>query len=355
MPKAQRIHIFDKNPFAKNRDWTGAMLRWFAPLLVFAAKPDVVVRLATAAILCAILAFGVWLISNVALTVDTLKNPYIAATYGAVLFCFFVGVGSIAWFRLRRVSVPEQRRSLTRTAEPPLPNEIVDRRATEIAKRWDRSGRRGAPPGKPTARVTTAAAPAAPPPAALPARMTLAVTGPSYSGKSALIATLVQTTGAAPATTNDVVRLVDAGASDGDEPALAAVVAAAAKTDGVLFVVDQDLRAPEVAALDRLIATGKPLYLILNKADQFNAADRDTVLVSIRAKLAGKLAPANVVAVAGAPSPIEREIEDARGAVRVEVRRPGSDVRALTNLLNRAMPPAPGRALRYESGGAANA
>jgi hypothetical protein len=352
LPKAQRIHIF-----AKNWDWTGAMLRWFAPLLVFAAKPDVVVRLATAAILCAILAFGVWLISNVALTVDALKNPYVAATYGAVLFCFFVGVGSIAWFRLRRASVPGQRRSLTRAAEPPLPNEVVDRRATEIAKRWDRGGRRAAPPpAKPAARVTTAAAaPAAPLPAALPARMTLTVTGSSYSGKSALIATLVQATGAAPVATNDVIRLVDAGAIDGDEQALAAVVAEATKTDGVLFVVDQDLRAPEVAALDRLIATGKPLYLILNKADQFNAADRDTILVSIRAKLAGELAPANVVAVAGAPSPIEREIEDARGAVRVEVRRPGSDVRALTNLLNRAMPPAPGHVLRFESGDAANA
>jgi hypothetical protein len=331
------------------------MLRWFAPLLVFAAKPDVVVRLATAAILCAILAFGVWLISNVALTVDTLKNPYIAAAYGAVLFCFFVGIGTIAWFRLRRVSAPEQRRSLTRAAEPPLPNEVVDRRATEIAKRWERSGRRAAPPAKSAARATTAAAaPVAPLPAAPPARTTLMVTGPSYSGKSALIATLMQATGAAPPATNDIIRLVDAGTIDGGEGELAALEAAATKTDGILFVVDQDLRAPEVAALNRLIAVGKPLYLVLNKADQLNAADRDTILLSIRAKLTGKLAPANVVAVAGAPSPIEREIEDARGAVRVEVRRPGSDVRALTNLLNRAMPPAPGRTLRFESGDAAN-
>jgi hypothetical protein len=331
------------------------MLRWFAPLLVFAAKPDVVVRLATAAILCAIMAFGVWLISNVALTVDTLKNPYIAAVYGAVLFCFFVGIGTIAWFRLRRASVPEQRRSLTRAAEPPLPNEVVGRRATEIAKRWERGDRRAAPPARPAARPTpAAAAPAAPLPGVLPARMMLTVTGPSYSGKSALIATLVQATGAATAATSDIIRLVDAGAIDGEENELAAIVAAAAKTDGILFVVDQDLRAPEVAALDRLIAAGKPLYLILNKADQLNAADRDTILVSIRAKLAGKLAPANVVAVAGAPSPIEREIEDARGAVRLEVRRPGSDVRALTNLLNRAIASASGRVLRFESGNAAN-
>ena len=60
---------------------------------------------------------------------------------------------------------------------------------------------------------------------------------------------------------------------------------AAETSDGVLFVVDQDLRAPEVAAIKRLMATGKPLYLVLNKSDQFNASDRDAILVSIRAKL----------------------------------------------------------------------
>jgi GTP-binding protein EngB required for normal cell division len=116
----------------------------------------------------------------------------------------------------------------------------------------------------------------------------------------------------------------------------------------VLFVVDQDLRAPEVAAIARLMAAGKPLFIVLNKADQFNAADRETVLVSIRAKMPDKFPPAHVVSVAGAPSPVERQIENARGAIRVEVRRPPSDVRGLTNLLNRAFPPAPGRTLRFE-------
>jgi hypothetical protein len=61
-------------------------------------------------------------------------------------------------------------------------------------------------------------------------------------------------------------------------------------------------------------------------------------------------AAGDVVSVAVAPSPIEREVEDARGAVRVELRRPASDLRALTGLIARAYPPAPGRALRFESG-----
>ena len=91
-------------------------------------------------------------------------------------------------------------------------------------------------------------------------------------------------------------RLVDAGPIDGDErhrrprwlrPPL--------QSDGVLFVVDQDLRAPEVAAIERFVATGKPLYVVLNKADQFNAADRDAILLSIRAKMPVGFAAGHVV------------------------------------------------------------
>jgi hypothetical protein len=47
--------------------------------------------------------------------------------------------------------------------------------------------------------------------------------------------------------------------------------------------------------------------------------------------------------------PVEREVEDARGAVRIEVRRPSSDVSALVNLLGRALAPGAAPALRFES------
>jgi len=55
-----------------------------------------------------------------------------------------------------------------------------------------------------------------------------------------------------------------------------------------------------------------------------------------------------VVCAAAAPMPVEREIEDARGAVRFELRRPSSDVTALTTLLRRALAPAGAPALRFE-------
>jgi len=116
----------------------------------------------------------------------------------------------------------------------------------------------------------------------------------------------------------------------------------------VLFVVDQDLRAPEVAAIARLVANRKPLYVVLNKADQFSAADRDAILLSVRAKMSVGFVAGHLVSVAGEPSLVQREIEDARGAVRVETRRPSSDIAALTQLLNRVVRPGPGRALQFQ-------
>ena len=323
------------------------MLRWFAPLLVFAAKPEVLARVLTLAVAAAILAFGVWLLSHIALTFDALKNPYIEATYGIVLAFFFIGVGAVTWLRVRRMATPRHSSPLLRAEPPPpLSSDMVGRRADVIAKKWSRDGRRA--PVRVDAPPITAPLPG-PQPArdAADARWSLFVTGPPFSGKTALITTLAQATGGNAADRSDLVRLRDAGPVEGDQNQLAAVAAAAAEADGVMFVVDQDLRAPELAAIERLIDTGKPLYVVLNKADQLSAADREAVLLSIRAKMPKQFAPSHVISVAGAPSPVEREIEDARGAVRVELRRPASDIRALINLMTREFPARPGRALKF--------
>ena len=321
------------------------MFKWFAPLLLFAGKPEVLIRLLVGVLAGAVLFFGVWLISNIALTFDTLKNPYIAAVYGAVLLLFLVVVGMVAWLRLRRLSSPAklvaQRVELAR----PLPDEIVSKRAKELSNKWAVESR---PASRPA--IAPGSMPAAEPERAIrPARASLIVTGPAYTGKTALIGVLAEAGREPSSNTSDIVRLVDVGPIDGGEPHIAALVASAARSDGVLFVVDQDLRAPEVAAIKRFAAGGKPLYVVLNKADQFNATDRDAILLSIRAKLPAGFPPGHVVAVAGAPIPVTREIEDASGAVRIELRRPSSDVAALTNLINRVIRPSSGRTLQFEA------
>jgi hypothetical protein len=325
------------------------MFRWLAPLVLLAGKPEVLLRILIAAVAAAVLFFGVWLASNVALTFDQLKNPYIAAIYGVVLLCFFIGVGIVAWLRLRRLSSATSARLVSHRPVPetPLPDTIVTKRAEQISRQWQRRDHRPTPPAK--SKPLPQAVPAEPQRDTRPARASLTVTGPAYAGKTALIASLAQATSANAADAGDTVRLVDAGPVDGDEGHLADIVANAAASDGVLFVVDQDLRAPEVAAIARLMTTKKTLYVVLNKADQFNASDRDAILVSIRNKMPKGFAAADVVSVAVAPSPVEREIEDARGAVRIELRRPSADLRALTNLLGRIFPPAAGRTLRFEA------
>lgn len=328
------------------------MFKWFAPLLLFAGEPEVLIRLLVGVLAGAVLFFGVWLISNIAVTFDTLKNPYIAATYGAVLLLFFVVVGMVAWLRLRRLASPAKLVAQRPEPAPPLPDEIASKRAKQLSNKWAAESRPAS--RQPIERASgPASVPAAEPERAIrPARATLFVTGPAYTGKTALIGVLAEADREPSSNTSDIVRLVDAGPIDGDEPHFAALVASAARSDGVLFIVDQDLRAPEVAALKRLAAAGEPLYVVLNKADQFNATDRDAILVSIRAKMPAGFPPGHVVAVAGAPIAVTREIEDARGAVRIELRRPSSDVAALTSLITRVVQPSPGRTLQFEAAAA---
>lgn len=322
------------------------MFRWFAPLLLFAAKPEVMIRLLVAALAAAVLFFGVWLISSIAVTFDTLKNPAIAVIYGAVLLIFFSIVTVIAWLRMRRLTAPPKAALPQPAPEaPPLSNEIVGKRAKEVVGKWDAESRVAR---KPAARVSVAPPPA---PVAQPsaqARATLIVTGPAYAGKTTLIQKLVEESREPSAATSDFVQLKERISTDGDERQLDALVASVKQSDGVLFVVDQDLRAPEVAAIKRFGATGKPLYLVLNKADQFTTGDREAILLSIRAKLSTKFPAAHIVCAAGSPMPVEREIEDERGAVRVELRRPSSDVAALASLLRHALVPAGAPALRFE-------
>ena len=325
------------------------MLRWFAPLLVFAAKPELLARVLTLVVAAGVLAFGVWLLSHVALTFDALKNPYIEATYGIVLACFFIGVGTVTWLRVRRMGALPRSHSLLPATElpPPLPADVVGRRADVIARKWSRGSRRASARVAAPPITAPLPAPELAPRDAADVRWSFAVTGPPFSGKTGLIATLRQATAANARDQTDVVRLFDAGPVEGDANQIASLAVTVGATDGILFVVDQDLRAPELDVIGRLIGTGKPLYVVLNKADQLTAADRDTVLLSIRAKMPKQFAPGHVISVAGSPSPVEREIEDARGTVRVELRRPASDVQALINLVRREFPTAPGRALKF--------
>ncbi|HEU4670214.1 MAG TPA: GTP-binding protein [Dyella sp.] len=82
-------------------------------------------------------------------------------------------------------------------------------------------------------------------------------------------------------------------------------------SDLVVFVCDGDLTRDELDALHTLAATQRPLLLALNKADRYGESERADLLEHLRGKVAGLVAPDDVLAVAARPAP--QRVVDARG------------------------------------------
>lgn len=82
-------------------------------------------------------------------------------------------------------------------------------------------------------------------------------------------------------------------------------------SDLVVFVCDGDLTRDELDALRTLAATQRPLLLALNKADRYGESERADLLEHLRGKVAGLVAPNDVLAVAARPAP--RRVVDAQG------------------------------------------
>ena len=71
-------------------------------------------------------------------------------------------------------------------------------------------------------------------------------------------------------------------------------------SDLVLLVIDSDLTSVEREALEPLVASGKPLLLVLNRSDCWPARELDQLIASIRRRLPADLA-LEPIAVAAAP------------------------------------------------------
>jgi GTP-binding protein Era len=80
---------------------------------------------------------------------------------------------------------------------------------------------------------------------------------------------------------------------------LATRVALAA--DLVLLVIDGDLSRTELEAIDPLLASGRPLLLVLNRSDAWPAAELPALVASIRRRLPAPLRGLRPIAVAAAP------------------------------------------------------
>ncbi|OZB58433.1 MAG: GTP-binding protein HSR1 [Lysobacterales bacterium 14-68-21] len=82
-------------------------------------------------------------------------------------------------------------------------------------------------------------------------------------------------------------------------------------SDLVVFVCDGDLTRDELDALRTLAATQRPLLLALNKADRYGERERADLLEHLRGKVAGLVAPDDVLAVAARPA--SQRVVDAQG------------------------------------------
>ena len=84
-----------------------------------------------------------------------------------------------------------------------------------------------------------------------------------------------------------------------DREALAKDVAG--RSDLVIFVLDGDITETELDALKAVLAQGRPVLIVLNKADLYTSSESDALVASIRAKTEGLIEPDHVIAAAAQP------------------------------------------------------
>lgn len=107
----------------------------------------------------------------------------------------------------------------------------------------------------------------------------------------------------------------------------------AERADLLLFVVDGDLNATEQGALVQALEPGRPVLLVLNKADRYTAEERSRLLARLAERMAGWLQAENIVAAAADPAPVTRVVRKADGAQYEESTVPPPDVEALRERL----------------------
>ncbi len=88
----------------------------------------------------------------------------------------------------------------------------------------------------------------------------------------------------------------------------------AARADLLLFVLDHDLIRSEFEPMAALIRQGKRSIVALNKKDRLLDVDREAILAKLRERLAGLVAPLDVVAVAASPRPMPVRVQGPDGS-----------------------------------------
>ena len=98
------------------------------------------------------------------------------------------------------------------------------------------------------------------------------------------------------------------------------------RADLLLFVVDSDLTDVELKALNTVAEAKRPIILVVNKADQYNESELLQLRTIIRERVAGIIAPENIVFTAASPSQQIIIREDELGNETESVRQRPPDI-----------------------------
>jgi hypothetical protein len=254
-------------------------------------------------------ALALAVLSRVMVTVDMITHPEYRLAYVLGVIALVGGLALFAWLKLRPRQTPAAARQLPYhrrlTPEARL-GKLYDKHhldrieATAIGAEAERAAARPRDRG----------------------RLCLVVAGVRGSGKSALIAALGRAFARPSGREPLAVELVELTGLDTDRGRNLERLAPAAVSDLAVFVVDQDLRDYEQAALAALARRQRNLLVVLNKADLMRADALAETREAIAAKLAGAEIRADILATAAAPRPTVRISEGSGGAGKEEVDRP---------------------------------
>ena len=103
----------------------------------------------------------------------------------------------------------------------------------------------------------------------------------------------------------------------------------AAHADIILFVLDGDLSRSELQQLERICVPGKPIIVVLNKADLYTTDELEVLLDAIRYKTAHLIKRNQVIAAAADPNPQTVITVDADGNESIRKNTPSADISKL--------------------------
>lgn len=237
-------------------------------------------------------AVALLVLSRVMVTVDTITHPEYRLAYLLGVVALLGGLALFAWLKLRPRRTPPAARQLPyhrRLSPEDRLGKLYDKHAL------DRIEATAVGPERVAVSVPRD-----------PGRLRVAIAGVRGTGKSALITALARAVARPSSGAPLAVELTELPGLDTDRGRNLERLAPAAMSDLAVFVVDQDLRDYEQAALEALARRQRNVLVVLNKADLMRAGDLEETCNAIRGKLATAAIGADIVTTAAAPKPAVR-------------------------------------------------